>query len=101
MSEKKIEGKEEVKKSENTEQKSDASAPAAEAKPAEVAAPAPKLAPGLFNGFTLGSTLVQGPRGNVMSNMKKPLMDYEQKYQNSTKNQKMTAEELEQLKNKK
>lgn len=64
-------------------------------------APAPKLAPGLFGNFTLGSTLAQGPRGNIMTNMKPAKMDYEKQYQGSTKNQKLTSEELKQLNNKK
>lgn len=58
----------------------------------------PKLANGLFQGFTLGSTLKQGPTGNVMSNMKAPLMDYEKKYQQSTKNIQMTPKELSEIK---
>lgn len=77
-----------------------AAAPAAEAPKAE-AAPAPKLANGLFQSFTLGSTLKPGVVGNVMDNMKKPAMDYEKQYQNSTKNQKLSAEELQKLSSKK
>lgn len=75
-----------------------ATAPAA-AEPA--AAPAPKLAPGLFQGFTLGSTLIQGPRGNVMTNVKAPAMDYQKQYEGSTKNQKLTSTDLKNLQNKK
>lgn len=76
-------------------------APKADAASAPATKDAPKLAPGLFQGFTLGSTLAQGPTGNVMANMKKPIMDYEKQYQNSTKNQKLTAEQIKQLNNKK
>lgn len=59
--------------------------------------PKPKLAAGLFQPFTLGSTLEQGQSGNVMSNMKPNMMDYEKKYQGSTKNQELSAEELAKL----
>lgn len=45
----------------------------------------------LFKPFTLGSTLEQSPTGNVMSNTK-PTNDYEQAYQNSTKNEKVSFE---------
>ena len=46
-----------------------------------------KFANGLFNKpYTLGSTLVQAPNGNVMANMKKPAMDYNKVYDESTKN---------------
>ena len=74
-------------------------APVAESPKAEPAAP--KLSAGLFQGFTLGSTLKPGAVGNVMSNMKKPMMDYEKQFANSTKNQKMTSEELQKLSQKK
>ena len=67
-----------------------------EASPAPAAeAPKPKLAAGFFKDFTLGSHLEQGAKGNVMTNMKKPPMDYEKAYQQSTKNQQMTAEQLQ------
>lgn len=64
-------------------------------------APKPKLADGLFRTFTLGSTLDQTANGNVMTNMKPNMMDYEKQYKGSTKNQEMTAEELEKLEVKK
>lgn len=72
------------------------SAPAPEQKttPEATPAPQPKLAQGLFGGFALGASLKQGPNGNVMTNMKKPMMDYNKVYAGSTKNQKMTADEL-------
>ncbi len=93
---------EEVKKSEEAQaaEAKTTEAPAAEAQPAQEAAPAApekKLAAGLFQGFTLGSTLEQGPVGNVMSNVKKPMMDYEQTYKQSSKNQQLSAEELSKL----
>jgi len=72
----------------------------AQAAPA-VEAPAPKLQAGLFGSFTLGSTLKQVETGNVMSNTKKPMMNYEQAYQESTKNQVLTAEQLKELTTKK
>lgn len=59
--------------------------------------PKPKLADGLFTGFTLGSILTQGPTGNSMSNLKKPMMDYEKTYEGATKNQSLTEEELKAL----
>lgn len=101
---------EQVKKSEETKETSTAASetpatPAPEAKtettaaPAE--APAPKLQAGLFSEFSLGSTLKQGPTGNVMSNMRKPASDYEQTYQQSTKNVKYTEEQMKELASKK
>jgi 3-oxoacyl-ACP reductase-like protein len=63
----------EVKKSEEAKQEpaKEAAAPAQAAPAAEApkaeAAPAPKLAGDLFKQFTLGSTLKQGPVGNVMT----------------------------------
>lgn len=66
--------------------------------PAAPATESPKLASGLFQGFTLGSTLKQAPTGNIMTNMKKPMMDYEKQYQNSSKNQKLSSEQLAQIK---
>ena len=59
--------------------------------------PAPKLAAGLFQGFTLGTTLKQGPTGNVVSNMKAAPMDYVEAYKHSTKNVQVTSEELAKL----
>lgn len=83
-------------KTENqTENKETPAAPAAEA-PAT-----PKLAAGLFQPFTLGSTLEQASHGNVMSNTKKNMMDYEKQYQGSTKNQQLSPEELAKLEVKK
>ena len=75
-------------------------APATTEAPAAAApvADAPKLANGLFQGFTLGATLKQGPTGNIMTNMKKPMMDYQKQYEGSTKNQKLTGEQLAQIK---
>jgi len=56
----------------------------------------PIFADGLFGGeFSLGATLKQGPTGNVMTNMKPQMFDYEEKYKNSTKNQKMTSKDFE------
>jgi len=77
-----------------------ASATTPEATAAAPTAPTeqPKLAPGMFQGFALGATLRQSPTGNVMTNMKKPMMDYEKTYQNSTKNQRLTPEQLTQVK---
>lgn len=63
-------------------------------------APKPKLAPGLFQNFTLGSTLDQGPTGNVMANVKQSPIDYEKRAKES-KNESLTAEQLEQMKSKK
>ena len=59
--------------------------------------PKPKMADGLFKPFTLGSTLSLAESGNVMSNLKRSPMDYEKQYQGSTKNQPVSAEELEKL----
>lgn len=64
---------------------------------APVEAPAPKLGAGLFKPFTLGSTLEQAAHGNVMSNMKPNMMDYEKQYQGSTKNQSLSPEDLKKL----
>lgn len=75
-----------------TENQNQAAAPAAPAAPAQ-----PKLAPGLFQPFRLGSTLAQGPTGNVVNDMKCSPMDYEKQYQGSTKNQSLSAEELEKI----
>lgn len=86
------------------EQAAPAAAPASEAPAAAQPAaesPKPKLAPGLFQGFTLGSTLKQGPTGNAMANVKQSPMDYEQRVKDSSKNQSLSAEQLEQLKSKK
>lgn len=44
-----------------------------------------KFAEGLFQPVALGSTLRQGSTGNVMSNIKKPAMDYQEAYKNSIK----------------
>lgn len=78
-----------------SEQVKDQKAPEAAA-PAEPAKP--KLSDGLFKEFSLGSKLVQGSTGNELSNIKASPMDYEKKYQNSTKNQSLSAEELAKLK---
>ena len=59
-----------------------------------------KFADGLFKPFKLGSTLEQSPDGNVMSNFKKPAMDYVEAAKN-TKNQVLTSKELAELRNKK
>lgn len=68
---------------------------------AEAPPPAPKLAPGLFNNYSLGSILVQGASGNVIANVKASPMDYQKQLENSSKNQKMTAEQLKEMQNKK
>lgn len=60
-------------------------------------APAPKLAAGLFKPFTLGSTLDQASHGNVMSNLKPNMMDYEKQYQGATKNQSVSPEDLQKI----
>lgn len=57
----------------------------------------PALAAGLFKPFTLGSTLEQGPVGNVIRDVKRSPMDYERTYQNSTKNQTIAPEDLAKL----
>jgi len=57
----------------------------------------PKLADGLFKPYTLGSTLSQGATGNVMTNVRPNMMDYEKQYQSSTKNESLSAEELEKI----
>lgn len=44
-----------------------------------------KFADDLFQPVALGSTLRQGSTGNVMSNVKKPSMDYQEVYKNSIK----------------
>ena len=78
-----------------TETKTETPAAAPEAAAAAPAAePKRQLAPGLFQGFTLGSTLEQDVVGNKISNLKKPAMDYEKTYQNSTRNQQMTGEQI-------
>lgn len=59
--------------------------------------PKPTLAEGLFKPFQLGSTLAQGEVGNVMHNLKKPMMDYEKQYQGATKNESVSAEDLQKL----
>lgn len=81
----------------------DQSAQPAQAAPAAPApeTPKPKLAPGLFQGFTLGSSLTQGPTGNAIANVKPSPMDYEKRVKESSKNQTLTSEQLEQLKSKK
>lgn len=48
----------------------------------------------LFKPFTLGATLKPQEHGNVMTNLKKPAMDYVNVEKNSTKNIKMTAEDF-------
>lgn len=62
-----------------------------------VATETPKLADGLFKPYTLGSILTPGAVGNVMSNVKPNMMDYEKQYQGSTKNQEISAEELSRI----
>ena len=93
--------KEEVKKSEETKTEptvSATSAPESTPVATEAAAPQaeaqPKLSAGLFQGFTLGATLKQGPTGNVMSNMKKPIMDYEKTYKQSMRNEQLSPEQF-------
>jgi hypothetical protein len=49
---------------------------------------------GLFEDFSLGATLRQRPHGNVMTNMKKPSMDYDKQYKESIKNTKMNDEDF-------
>lgn len=78
-----------------SEQKTDTQNQAAPAvTPTE--APAPKLAAGLFQTFTLGSTLEQAAHGNVMNNVKPNMMDYVKQAGNH-KNQSLDAETLEKL----
>lgn len=67
---------------------------AAPAAPAE--APAPKLAPGLFQTFKLGSTLEQAAHGNVMHNTKPNMMDYVKQAGNH-KNQSLDPETLSKI----
>lgn len=71
--------------------------------PETVATPAPEVKPepkapnfgaNLFKPFTLGATLKPQEHGNVMTNLKKPAMDYVNVEKNSTKNIKMTAEDF-------
>ena len=83
----------------------EATAPAAPIEAAAVTPPAapaepPKLqlAAGLFKDYTLGSRLAPGTSGNVMTNLKASPMDYQKKYEGSTRNQPMTAEQLAQVK---
>src|SRR5689334_22252309 len=57
------------------------------------AAPAPKLAPGLFQPFRLGSTLEQAPHGNTMHGMKPNMLDYVKQAGNH-KNQALDPETL-------
>lgn len=68
--------------------------------PAAPVAKEVKFAEGLFKPYTLGSTLEQGPSGNVMANFKKPAMDYVEAAKNKA-NQVMTAEDIKNLANKK
>jgi hypothetical protein len=78
-----------------------AAAPA-EAPKAEEAKPKKELSfDGLFaEGFTLGTTLKQNPNGgNMVSNMKKPKMDYVAAAQHS-RNEKLTAEDIKNPKKK-
>lgn len=70
---------------------------ATQAEPAKAPEPQVKLKPGLFQGFSLGSTFKQGPQGNVMTNVKPNPMDYEKAYKESTKNVKMSEEQLKNL----
>lgn len=74
-----------------TETPNQAAAPAVT--PAPVEAPAPKLAAGLFQTFTLGSTLEQVPHGNTMKNMKPNMMDYVKRADNH-KNEALDPETL-------
>lgn len=80
--------------------------PVAEVKVEEVKAEVPKveekkvenkIAANLFKPFVLGATLRQGPNGNVIQNIKPSKFDYETQYKNSTKNIKISAEELAKL----
>lgn len=72
-----------------------------EAKPVEEVKPEVKFADNLFKPFSLGSTLKQGASGNVMTNVKKPALNYEAEYKRSIKNIKLTAEEIAKLHEKK
>jgi hypothetical protein len=90
-----------------TEIQAEAAKPAAEPAAAAPAQPEPAKEPakkevsfdGLFaNDYVIGATLRQNPNGgNVMSNMKKPSMDYVDRAKNH-KNVSMTSEELSQVK---
>jgi hypothetical protein len=64
----------------------------------QAAPPKPKLADGLFKEFLVGSRLAAGSTGNVMTNVKTSPMDYQKRYESSTKNQKLTAEDIAKLK---
>lgn len=60
-------------------------------------AKAPKFAQGIFQEFSLGSTLVQTPYGTVLTNVKPSQMDYREAAL-KTANTSMTAEQLQELK---
>jgi hypothetical protein len=65
--------------------------------------PAPKkvkFAPGLFSGFTLGSSVAQTPRGTVLSNFKESPQDYVANARNKG-NTVMSAEDIQKLSQKK
>jgi hypothetical protein len=96
MSEQKTETTE-TKTTETTTETTQAVAPATEAssEPAPQAEPQVRVKEGLFKPFTLGSTLSQGPTGNVMANVKKPIMDYEKTYQQSIRNVQMTDKDFQ------
>jgi len=56
------------------------------------------FSPGLFGrDFTLGTTLQQGPVGNVVTNVKPSKMDYNKQYENSTRNETFVRDENGQL----
>lgn len=60
--------------------------------PAAAAPIAPKFSENLFKPYSLGSTLKQGPVGNVMTNVKPSKLDYEKTYNESFKNIRVTKE---------
>jgi hypothetical protein len=59
-----------------------------------------KFAPGLFGGFTLGSTVAQTPQGSVLKNFKAPAQDYVENARNKG-NASMSAEDIQKLNQKK
>jgi hypothetical protein len=77
--------------------------PASETKTQETPAPAAKevkFAPGLFGGFTLGSTVAQTPQGSVLKNFKPSAQDYVENARNKG-NSSMSAEDIQKLSQKK
>jgi len=86
-----VEAKEEEKKEEVVEEKKeDKNSPEANGgKVSEI-----KFAGNLFKPFSLGSTLKKEAHGNVMTNVKKPAMDYEKVFKEIIRNEKLTDDDF-------